>query len=95
MATPASQREEDLFPSSVVAARETTLEEHFLVHDQMHDPTRGDVARIRLSDKEKSKCKVLLVSCQQVRSHEMLNMSIQMCVCVVRDGVQMVLPVSS
>ena len=34
-------------------------------------------------------------ACQQVRCHENLNISISMCVCIVRDGVQMVLPVGS
>ena len=63
----------------------------------MHDPTRDDtsVARIRRSDKEISICKALFVFCQQVRCHENLNMSINKCVCSVRDGVQMILPVGS
>ena len=81
---------EDLFSSSVVAASATTL-----VHQQMHDPTRGDVARTRRSDKERSSCQVLFVSYQQVRRHKNVNMSAKICVCVDRDGVQMVLPVSS
>ena len=40
---------EDLFPSSVVAAPATTIEEHVLIHQQRHDPARDDtdVARIR------------------------------------------------
>ena len=86
---------EDLFSSSVVAASATTIEEHVLVHQQMHDPTRGDVARTRRSDKERSSCQVLFVSCPQVRCHENLNMSNKMCVCVVRHAVQTVLPVCS
>ena len=86
---------EDLFPSTIVAAPATTIEEHVFVHQQMHDPTRDDVVRTRRSDKEKSICKALFVPCQQVRCHENLNMSIKMCVCIVRDGVQMVLAVGS
>ena len=86
---------EDLFSSSVVAASATTIEEHVLVHQQMPDPTRGDVARTRRSDNEWSTCKVFFVSCPQVRCHENLNMSKKMCVCVVRDAVQTALPVSS
>ena len=65
---------EDLFSSSVVAASATTIEEHVLVHQQMHDPTRGDVARTRRSDNEWSTCKVFFVSCPHVRCHvEMLS----------------------
>ena len=85
---------EDLFPSTIVAAPATTIEEHVFVHQQMHDLTCDDVARIRRSDKARSICKALFVSCQQVRCHENMNMSIKLCVCVcvVRDGIQMVLP---
>ena len=86
---------EDLFPSSVAAAPATAIEEHVLVRQQMHDPTRGDVAKTRRSDKERSSCQVLFVSYQQVRCHKNVNMSIKICVCVDRDGVQMVLLVSS
>ena len=86
---------EDLFSSSNVAATATTIKEHILVGRQMHDPTRGDVARTRRSDNDWSTCKVLFVSCPQVRCHENLNMSNKMCVCFVRDVVQTVLPVSS
>ena len=81
---------------SVPFVRPTTaIEEHVLVRQQMHDPTRGDVARTRRSDKERSSCKAFFVSCPQVRCHENLNMSNKMCVCVDRDGVQTVLPVCS
>ena len=38
---------------------------------------------------------MLAVSYQQVRCHKNENMSTNICVCVDRDGVQMVLPVSS
>ena len=71
------------------------IEEHVLVRQQMHDPTRGDVARTRRSDKERSSCKVFFVSYQQVRCHKNENMSTKICVCVDRVSVQMVLPVSS
>ena len=37
---------------------------------------------------------MLLVSCHEVRCREDLNMSIKICVCVDRDGVQMILPVA-
>ena len=86
---------EDLFSSSVVAASATTIEEHVLVRRQMHDPTRGDVARTRRVDNEGSTCKVLFVPCQQVRCQVDQDMSNKMCVCVVRDAVQTVLPVCS
>ena len=33
----------------------------------------------------------MLVSCHEVRCREDLNMTINMCVCVDRDGVQMIL----
>ena len=72
----------DLFSSSVVAAPATTIEEHVLVRQQMQDPTRGDVARKRRSDNgQRAKCFSCLVKSA-------------ICVCIVRDGVQMVLPVS-
>ena len=35
------------------------------------------------------------VACYAVRCHEHMNTSIKMCVCIVRDGVQMILPVGS
>ena len=35
------------------------------------------------------------VPCYAVRCHEHMNTSIKMCVCIVRDGVQMMLPVGS
>ena len=38
---------------------------------------------------------MLVVSCHEVRCREDLNMSIKMSVCVVRDDVQMTLPVGS
>ena len=38
---------------------------------------------------------MLVVSGHEVRCREDLNMSIKMCVCVVRDGVQMILPIGS
>ena len=77
----------DLFSSSVVAAPVVPLAE-----------ARFDTWRRRKQrrvDNEGSTSKVLLVPCQQVRCHENLNKSIKICVCIVRDGVQMVLPVSS
>ena len=79
---------------SVPIVRPTTaVEEHVLVRQQMHDPTRGDVARTRRSDNERSSCQVLFVSYQQVRCHKNVNMSTKICVCVDRVSVQMVLPV--
>ena len=54
---------------------------------------RGDVARTRRSDNERSSCQVLFVSYQQVRCHKNVNMSTKICVCVDRVSVQMVLPV--
>ena len=38
---------------------------------------------------------MLVVSGHEVRCREDLNMSNKMCVCVVREGVQMILPVGS
>ena len=85
----------DLFPSSVVAEPAATVGEIFSFHRQRYSPTRGDtgVAKRRSSDNEGSTCEVLFVSWQQVRCHEMLNMSILMYVCSVHDGVQMILSV--
>ena len=86
---------EDLFSSSVGAAPATAIEEHVLVRQQMHDPTRGDVAKTRRSDKARSTCKVCFVPCQQMQCQVDQNMSNKMRVCIVGDAVQMMLPVGS
>ena len=86
---------EDLFPSSIAAAPATAIEEHVLVLQQMHDATRGDVARTRRSDKGRSTCKVCFMPCQQVQCQVDQNMSNKMRVCIVGDAVQMMLHVGS
>ena len=64
---------------------------------QRYSPTRGDtgVSKRRISDNEGSQSKMWAVPCYAVRCHEHMNTSIKMCVCIVRVGVQMVLPVGS
>ena len=85
-----AQTVEDLFPSPT-----STVGYNFSFHWKRYSPTRNDVAKRRRVDNEGSTCKVLFVSCQQVRCHEMLDMSIKMYVISGHDGVQMILPVGS
>ena len=83
---------EDLFPSSdqQQQLKNTSWSisrctiRHVATSQGQEDPTR-----------QRSSCQVLFVSYQQVRCHKNVNMSTKICVCVDRDVVQMVSPVSS
>ena len=94
---PHAQTVEDLFPSSGVAAQTATLGYNFSFHWKRYSPTRDDtgVSKRRTSDNEGSQSKMWAVPCYAVRCLEHVHTSIKMCVCIGRDGVQMVLPVGS